>query len=99
PYCLRYLGMPGPRGRVRGTPMAAPFDTLLQVQLHDSTLDQLRHRRTALPEHQELAVAEGRRAALVAQGAVIRSQVEDLAARQRALEAQIEAAATRRHEI
>ena len=79
--------------------MAEPFDTLLQVQLHDTTLDQLRHRRTALPEHQELAVAEGRRAALVAQGAVILSQVEDLAARQRALEAQIEAAATRRHEI
>ena len=35
--------------------MAEPFDTLMQVQEHDTTLDQLRHRSDSLPERAELA--------------------------------------------
>lgn len=79
--------------------MAEPFDTLLRVQQHDTTLDQLRHRRTAMPEHAELAVVEQRRAALVADGATVRKQVDDLALRQQALEQQIATTAQRRHQI
>ena len=40
-------GIPG-RGH-RGEAMAEPFDTLLAVQEHDTTLDQLRHRMETLP--------------------------------------------------
>jgi hypothetical protein len=46
--------------------MAEPFDTLMQVQLHDTTLDQLRHRMDALPERAELLEVERRRTALTA---------------------------------
>ncbi len=35
--------------------MAEPFDTLMQVQEHDTTLDQLRHRKETLPERAALA--------------------------------------------
>ena len=35
--------------------MAEPFDTLMEVQEHDTTLDQLRHRVDTLPERAELA--------------------------------------------
>src|SRR5665811_1327460 len=45
-----------PRGRVRGPAMAEPFDTLMEVQQHDTTLDQLRHRKKSLSEQAELAI-------------------------------------------
>ena len=43
--------------------MAEPFDTLLQVQEHDTTLDQLRHRIEALPERASSGRAARRQAA------------------------------------
>jgi predicted nucleic acid-binding Zn-ribbon protein len=79
--------------------MAEPFDTLMQVQLHDTTLDQLRHRMETLPERAELLEVERRRTALTVAMAEVRAQVDDLTARQRSLEDRIAAAATRRHEI
>ena len=79
--------------------MAEPFDTLMQVQEHDTTLDQLRHRVETLPERAELAEVERRRAALGEAIAAVSVQVDDLTARQRHLEEQIAAAAHRRHEI
>jgi predicted nucleic acid-binding Zn-ribbon protein len=79
--------------------MAEPFDTLIEVQLHDTTLDQLRHRIESLPERSELREAERRRAALRAVVADLKTQVDDLADRQRSLEDQIAASAKRRHEI
>lgn len=79
--------------------MTEPFDTLMLVQLHDTTLDQLRQRKRTLPEQAELEGVEERRARVAAEGMSIRGQVEDLAARQRSLEEQIAAAAKRRHEI
>lgn len=79
--------------------MAEPFDTLMEVQQHDTTLDQLRHRKQTLPEQAELDRVEARRAQVKGEGAVIRSQVEDLKARQASLEEQIAAATKRRHEI
>jgi predicted nucleic acid-binding Zn-ribbon protein len=79
--------------------MTEPFDTLLQVQRHDTTIDQLRQRKRTLPEAAQLRTVEGERAALAAAAAGLRAQVDDLAARQRSLEEQIAAAAARRHTI
>jgi uncharacterized protein len=79
--------------------LAEPFDTLMQVQLHDTTLNQLRHRKSSLPEQAELADVEARRTALGIEGAAIHGQVDDLSKRQQVLEEQIAAAAKRRHEI
>jgi uncharacterized protein len=79
--------------------MTEPFDTLMVVQLHDTTLDQLRQRQRTLPELAELRAVEAQRLEVIAEGAVLRSQVDHLTARQRALEEQIAAAAKRRHDI
>src|ERR1700736_3666451 len=79
--------------------MAEPFDTLMEVQAHDTTLDQLRHRIESLPERLELREVEKRQVALRAAAVEVKAQVDDLAGRQRSLEDQIAAAAKRRHEI
>ena len=79
--------------------MAEPFDTLLQVQHHDTTIDQLRHRKASFPERAELATVEAERATLAARADELRGQVEDLSGRQSVLEEQIAASARRRHEI
>ena len=41
--------------------MAEPFEVLMEVQRHDTALDQLRHRRDALPERAALAELAERR--------------------------------------
>jgi predicted nucleic acid-binding Zn-ribbon protein len=79
--------------------MAEPFDTLMQVQLHDTTLDQLRRRKEALPERAALAELGRRRAELDRSVAEVQVQVDDLAGRQGGLEEHIAATARRRHEI
>jgi predicted nucleic acid-binding Zn-ribbon protein len=79
--------------------MAEPFDTLMQVQSHDTTLDQLRHRVETLPERRELAGVRQQLAAVAASTAEVQAQVDDLAGRQQKLEEQIAASAKRRHDI
>lgn len=79
--------------------MAEPFDTLMQVQEHDTTLDQLRRRRDSLPERAALADVDRRRAQLDGSVAQVQAQVDDLAGRQGNLEQHIAATAKRRHEI
>ncbi len=79
--------------------MVEPFDTLMQVQQHDTSLDQLRHRIETLPERATLAELDRRRATLQATLAGVQAQVDDLAGRQRALEATIATTAKRRHEL
>jgi predicted nucleic acid-binding Zn-ribbon protein len=79
--------------------MAEPYDTLLQVQEYDTELDQLHHRIEALPERVALAEVRARRAALETAMSEAQAQVDDLAGRQSALEAQIAASAKRRHEL
>jgi hypothetical protein len=79
--------------------MTEPFDTLMRVQEHDTTLDQLRHRMDTLPERAQLGVVLQRRAALDAALVEVQAQVDDLSDRQRQLEDRIAAAARRRHEI
>ncbi len=79
--------------------MADPFDTLMEVQEHDTALDQLRHRIDSLPERLELREVEKRQRSLEAAAVEVKTQVDDLAGRQRLLEEHIAAAAKRRHEI
>ena len=61
--------------------MAEPFDTLMQVQSHDTTLDQLRHRMETLPERSQLAGVRQRQVALAEATAEVQVQVDDLAGR------------------
>ena len=79
--------------------MAEPFDTLLLVQEHDTTIDQLRHRKVTMAERTALVELEKRHAALDAASTGLRAQVEDLAGRQQSIEEQIAASAKRRHDI
>src|SRR5580704_13789045 len=79
--------------------MAQPFEVLMEVQKHDTTLDQLRHRRDTLPERAALVELAERRARLERTAADVQAQVDELAGRQRKLEDHIAATAKRRHEI
>jgi predicted nucleic acid-binding Zn-ribbon protein len=79
--------------------MAEPLETLLEVQAHDTVLDQLRHRIETLPERAELSGVRRRLAEVSAAMAEVQVLVDDLAGRQGALEQHIAAAAKRRHEI
>lgn len=79
--------------------MTETFDRLLEVQDHDTRVDQLRHRRASLPERAELAQLETRRAGLERKVADVRQARDELADRQSALESQIESAKTRRAEL
>jgi uncharacterized protein len=79
--------------------MAEPFDTLMDVQDHDTTLDQLRHRVETLPERSQLAEVNRRRQTLATAMSEMGARVDDLAGRQNKLEEQIASTAKRRHEI
>lgn len=76
--------------------MAEPYDTLLQVQEHDTALDQLRHRIESMPERAALAGVRARRAEVAAALVEVQARVDDLTARQGALEERIAASAERR---
>jgi uncharacterized protein len=75
------------------------FEHLLVVQDHDTVLNQLRHRRSTLPEMAELAGVEGRLVALEAGAAEVQVERDDLGIRQAALEEQIEVSRARRSEL
>ena len=64
----------------------ATFDDLLVVQGHDTTIDQLRHRRAALPELADLARVESDLAALEATLAGVTVERDEIARRQKRLE-------------
>lgn len=79
--------------------MSEPFGRLLEVQEHDTRVDQLRHRRATLPERAELAAVERRRRAIDEGTSEARRARQELANRQATLEQQIEAAKQRRAEL
>jgi predicted nucleic acid-binding Zn-ribbon protein len=72
---------------------------LLKVQDRDTTIDQLRHRRTGMPERAELRAAEAKRAELDAARSKLASQRDDVAERQERFEADIATASKRIHDI
>jgi predicted nucleic acid-binding Zn-ribbon protein len=79
--------------------MAEPYDTLMQVQEHDTALDRLRHRIDTMPERAALAEVGAAQAALAGAIAEVQAQVDGLAGHQALIEEQIAASAKRRHEI
>ncbi|HTZ10189.1 MAG TPA: C4-type zinc ribbon domain-containing protein [Acidimicrobiales bacterium] len=78
------------------TPSPGPLERLLDVQHHDTVIDQLRHRRATLPERGELADGERRLGDLEARNKEVRGQRDELGGRQEALEEQIESSRTRK---
>ena len=62
------------------------FDDLLVVQEHDTTIDQLRHRRASLPELADLARVESDLADLERSMAGVTAERDDVARRQKQLE-------------
>lgn len=79
--------------------MTEPFDTLLRVQGHDTTIDQLRQRQRTLPEKSHLEEVRRRLAEASVAGAELKAQVDELASRQGEIEGQIATTSGRRHEI
>jgi predicted nucleic acid-binding Zn-ribbon protein len=76
-----------------------PLARLLDVQDHDTVVDQLRHRRATLPERAELAEVDRQLGALDARTKELRITRDELGDRQTALEQQIEASRTRRETL
>lgn len=79
--------------------MTETFGRLLEVQEHDTKVEQLRHRRATLPERAELGELESRRAGLDARSASVRVERDERAERQETFEGQIEAAKARKGEL
>jgi len=77
------------------TAAGGPLARLLDVQDHDTAIDQLRHRRAALPERAELANVDRQLTALEARTKEVRLRRDDLGDRQAVLEHQIEASRSR----
>jgi uncharacterized protein len=79
--------------------MAEPLDTLLQVQERDTAVDQLRRKRETLPDRAALSGVRARREELARATVDLQRRVDDLSARQAALEERTASTAQRRHDI
>lgn len=97
--CAEALTLTTTAERERGDTVADSFTTLLEVQDHDTTLDQLRHRRATLPERTELHDVEAALADLEARTAEARTRRAELGERQAGLEDQIEQSRRRQAEL
>lgn len=75
------------------------LERLLELQDHDTTVDQLRHRRGHLPEHSELAEVEQRMADARSRLSEPATQLAEVAARQEVLEREVATAEARITEI
>jgi predicted nucleic acid-binding Zn-ribbon protein len=94
-----HASAPDAGGAATGSTSGGPFAALLDVQDHDTIVDQLRHRRATLPERAELAGIDRRLGALDGRAKEARLQRDDLAGRQSSLEQQIEASRARRQAL
>ena len=88
-------------GKAAGTtPVGDPVqEALLRVQEHDTQLDQLRHRRAALPERSLLTGAQARVAAITGELDTVGSRKGDLDRSQRRLEDEVAGVEARAGEI
>jgi hypothetical protein len=75
------------------------LDDLLAVQEHDTVIDQLKHRRSSMPERAALREVEAARVALAAELAVAVAARDEVASRQAALERDIATSEARIAEI
>jgi len=72
---------------------------LLEVQDHDTAVDQLRHRQATMPERVELRQVEAVVASISERLSKLQGERDELSLRQSALEEQIEASRKRRSEL
>ncbi|MCL2395166.1 MAG: C4-type zinc ribbon domain-containing protein [Acidimicrobiaceae bacterium] len=80
--------------------MADPaMEALLALQDIDQSLDQLRHRRQTLPERTELEQLAARGVHLEGERATVAAERDELAAREQAIEDEMNAADTRASEV
>jgi predicted nucleic acid-binding Zn-ribbon protein len=78
---------------------SSELEQLLQVQEHDTVIDQLRHRRAALPEREQLAQLEARQAEAATTLADARQQRDQVLRRQTELEGELQALEARVAEL
>ncbi len=90
---------PPPRDIRHDGSSVPPLLRLLEVQDHDTAIDQLRHRHETLSERAELGSTEIRLSALDGRTKEVSMQRDELASRQSGLEQQIEASKSRRAEL
>ncbi|TML61491.1 MAG: hypothetical protein E6G17_09465 [Actinobacteria bacterium] len=76
-----------------------PFDTLLRVQERDTAIDQLRHRRDALPERTSLAAVEAERTAVESQLVDVTARRDEVARAQSRLEDEVESMDSKAGEV
>ncbi len=76
-----------------------PLEQLLVVQQHDTSADQIRHRRAHLPEREELGVVERQLARLRGRREELAGGRARLAGEQGALEAEVEGLERRRRDL
>ena len=81
------------------TEAASPFASLLEVQDFDTAIDQLRYRKEKMAERAELAAVEARLSAIETGTKDVRSERDELGARQAGIESQIESSKARRTEL
>jgi predicted nucleic acid-binding Zn-ribbon protein len=81
------------------TPAAEPYLRILEVQEHDTTIVQLRHRKATLPERAELSSIETRLAEILVRHGALTVQNDELAGDQAALEARIDTGRRRRDDL
>ncbi|HZQ83309.1 MAG TPA: C4-type zinc ribbon domain-containing protein [Acidimicrobiales bacterium] len=80
--------------------MASPeLETLLEVQEHDTVLDQLRHRKATIPERAQLAELEARADGLRGQLSEAKAARDEVVTQQEGLEAELAATEKRMKEI
>ncbi|HEX7168501.1 MAG TPA: C4-type zinc ribbon domain-containing protein [Acidimicrobiales bacterium] len=75
------------------------FDALLEVQHHDTTIDQLRHRKEHLPERAELAAAKAQRVKVQVARDEVAARRDEVATRQAEAEREIAASEKRISEV
>jgi uncharacterized protein len=91
--------VPPPSDTPGGGGSVSVLERLLEVQDHDTAIDQLHHRRASLPERVQLRDVQQRLSVLDQRTKQSQIERDDLASRQSGLEQQIEASKSRKKEL
>lgn len=91
--------VPPPSDTQGGESVGSPLELLLEVQAHDTVIDQLRHRLATLPERASLRQVEARLSAIEQRTKATQTDRDELATRQAGIEQQIESSKARKKEL
>jgi predicted nucleic acid-binding Zn-ribbon protein len=93
------MSEPGPAADVAPGAARSPLETLLAVQDLDTSIDQHRHHRAALPERAEISDLDAHGAELMRESRAAAAAVEEIAARQARAEAELAATEERKDSV